>query len=110
MAGKIGKNCTRKKNELEASLIESEEKFRLLLELTTNGVFVVQNGKIKEVNYCLAKMCGYGLEELTDTCFASFFRAEDIGLVETLCGDAIETKNAAESLEATLVCKNGHRS
>ena len=35
MAVKNKKNCTCKKNDLELSLIESEEKFRLLMELAT---------------------------------------------------------------------------
>jgi hypothetical protein len=50
MAVKNNKNCACKKNDLEQSLVESEEKFRLLMELATDGVLVVQDGKIKEVN------------------------------------------------------------
>ena len=55
MVTKNKKNCTCKKSELELSLIESEERFRLLMELATDGVLIVQDGKIKEVNYYLAK-------------------------------------------------------
>jgi hypothetical protein len=41
MAVKNNKNCACKKNDLEQSLVESEEKFRLLMELATDGVLVV---------------------------------------------------------------------
>ncbi len=91
------------------SLLESDQKYHLLMELSDAGIAIVQNGMIRESNYCLAKLCGYGPEELTDTCFTSFFRADDVGRVESLCGDAIKMESAAASLEATLVCKNGHK-
>jgi PAS domain S-box-containing protein len=78
MAAKNQKNCACKKSDLELSLVESEEKFRLLMELATDGVLVVQGGKIKEVNYYLAKMCGYTIDEVLDTDLASFFHTDDI--------------------------------
>jgi PAS domain S-box-containing protein len=91
------------------SIMESDEKYRVMTELSNDGIVVVQKGIIRESNYCLAKMCGYGLEEVVDKCFANFFRSEDIGPVGSLCRDALKTENTAASLEATLVCKNGHR-
>ena len=84
MAVKNKKNCACKKSELERSLIESEERFRLLMELATDGVLVVQDGKIKEVNYYLAKMCGYTIDEVLDTDLASFFHPDDIKTIETI--------------------------
>ncbi len=88
---------------------EQSEKYCLVMENTRDGILVVQNDTIKESNPGMIKMSGYGPAELTDTCLASFFRAEDIGPVELLCGDALKTKNTTTSLEAALVCKNGHR-
>jgi len=88
---------------------EINARYRLLMELAGDGIITVQDGVIKESNLSMAKMSGYGPEELTDTCFTSFFRADDIGLVKSLCGDAIKMENAAASLEATLVCKNSHK-
>ena len=64
-------------------MIESEEKFRLLMELATDGVLVVQNGKINEVNYYLSKMCGYSIDEVLDTDLASFFHADDLETITT---------------------------
>jgi hypothetical protein len=48
-------------------------------------------------------MCGYGLEEVVDKCFANFFRSEDIGPVESLCRDALKAEKTAASLKATLL-------
>jgi PAS domain S-box-containing protein len=113
MAGKNKKNCACKKGDLEQSLIESEEKFRLLMELATDGVLVVQDGKIKEVNYYLAKMCGYTIDEVLDTDLASFFHsediAEDIETIATFYEKPLTDDNALEVHALTLMCKNGHR-
>ena len=109
MAAKNKKNCTCKKSELELSLIESEEKFRLLMELATDGVLVVQDGKIKEVNYYLAKMCGYTIDEVLDTDLASFFHSDDIETIETIYEKPLTNDNVLAVHDLTMMCKNGHR-
>ncbi|MCK4984413.1 MAG: PAS domain S-box protein, partial [Desulfobacterales bacterium] len=109
MAVKNKKNCACKKNSLEQSLIESEEKFRLLMELATDGVLIVQDGKIKEVNYYLAKMCGYAIDEVVDTDLASFFHADDIETIATFYEKPLTDDNALAVHALTLMCKNGHR-
>jgi PAS domain S-box-containing protein len=109
MAAKNKKNCACKKSELELSLIESEEKFRLLMELATDGVLVVQDGKIKEVNYYLAKMCGYTIDEVLDTDLASFFHADNIETIETIYEKPLTNDNVLAVHDLTMMCKNGHR-
>ena len=91
------------------ALMESDEKYRLLTELIDDAIVVVQNGVIRESNYCLAKMCGYSREEVVDTCFASFFHSDHIAAVESLCEHSLKDPNAVKTLSATLVCKNGHQ-
>ncbi|MGD8301632.1 MAG: ATP-binding protein, partial [Desulfobacterales bacterium] len=103
------KNCSCKKNELEQRLIENEEKFRLLMELATDGVLVVQDGKIKEVNYYLAKMCGYAIDEVLDTDLASFFHPDDIETIEKIYEKPLKDDSALAVHELTLMCKNGQR-
>ncbi len=98
MPVKNKKNCACKKSELELSLIESEEKFRLLMELATDGVLVVQDGKIKEVNYYLAKMCGYTIDEVLDTDLASFFHPDDIETIATIYEKPLTDDNAWRSM------------
>jgi PAS domain S-box-containing protein len=109
MAAKNKKNCTCKKSELEQSLIQSEEKFRLLMELATDGVLVVQDGKIKEVNYYLAKICGYTIDEVLDTDLASYFHPDDIGTIEKIYEKPLKDDNALEVHELTIMCKNGFK-
>ena len=107
MATKNKKNCTCKKSDLELSLIQSEEKFRLLMELATDGVLIVQDGKIKEVNYYLAQICGYTIDEVLDTDLASYFHPDDIETIEKIFEKPIEDENALAVHELTIMCKNG---
>lgn len=109
MAGKNKINCVCKKSELEQNLLESEEKFRLLMELTTDGVLVVQDGKIKEINYYLAKMCGYTIDEVLDTDLASYFHSDDIETIESIYEKPLSDDNTLAVQELTLMCKNGHK-
>ncbi len=87
----------------------NQEKHDLLLELSNDGILIVQNGKIREINDLMAQMCGYSVEEVLDTDFASFFQAEDMMLFESLYEHLIADPNAVEVHEVVLMCKNGHR-
>jgi PAS domain S-box-containing protein len=77
------------------------------LELCHDGVLIVQDGKIKESNHVMAKMCGYALEEVLDTEFASFFHPEDTELVEKIYTRAIGNAKPIDIRETALMCKNG---
>jgi PAS domain S-box-containing protein len=86
---------------------ESQQKYEFLLELCHDGILIVQDGKIKESNHLMAKMCGYAAEEILDTEFASFFQPDDMARIEKICAKAIQDTNSIEIHEATLMCKNG---
>ena len=52
----------RKRAELE--LRESEERYRLLSNITFEGIFIHRNGVVLDANQSLAKMIGYDLDEI----------------------------------------------
>jgi PAS domain S-box-containing protein len=108
MAKQIKKNRMSSGEELKKALIGSEEKFNLLMELATDGVIVVQDGKIKEVNYFMARLCGYTIDEVLDTDFASFFHPHDIPTIEIIYKSPSADANTVAVHELTLMCKNGH--
>ncbi|MFC1500266.1 PAS domain S-box protein [Candidatus Zixiibacteriota bacterium] len=62
----IIRNITDRK-EIEFSLRESEEKYRILVERATDGISIIQNGKLAFTNQRVADMLGYTVEELIDT-------------------------------------------
>ncbi len=50
----------------EAQLFEMTERFRLLSESSLTGIYLIQDGVFRYVNPALAKMFGYGPEEVID--------------------------------------------
>ncbi|HEY3423005.1 MAG TPA: PAS domain S-box protein [Methanocellaceae archaeon] len=56
------------KKTIEHAIIESEEKFRRIIEQTVNGVTLIdKNGVIVEYNNAEAKITGYGRDEIIGT-------------------------------------------
>jgi PAS domain S-box-containing protein len=92
-----------------AAMLENDLKYHLLMELTTDAIVIIQKGMIRECNHYMAKMCDYSLEEVVDTCFASYFHSKDMAAVESLGEVSLKDPNAVETLEARLVCKNAYQ-
>jgi PAS domain S-box-containing protein len=86
---------------------ESQQKYEFLLELCNDGILIVQNGKIRESNHLMAKLCGYAVEEVLDTEFASFFHPDDMDRIERISARVIDDANSIEIHETALMCKNG---
>ncbi len=69
-------DITRKK-ELETILRESREKYRILIESSILGIYIVQNGLIKFTNAMFRTISGYSENELNDIEFYDLVDAED---------------------------------
>jgi len=89
------------------ALNAQDKKFRLVMKNTRDGILLVQNDTIKECNRGIAQMSGYRLEELVDTCFASYFHPDDISAVEAMGRRPRQNPAAVQELEATLMRKDG---
>ncbi|MFX0115173.1 MAG: PAS domain S-box protein [Candidatus Hodarchaeota archaeon] len=63
--------------ETELALRESEEKYRNLVERATDGILIIQGGRIKLANQQIVRMSGYSEEELIDAPFAKFIPQEN---------------------------------
>ena len=62
---------------------ESEERYRILVENSLTGVYILQDGKYQFVNGQLAKMLGYTREELMEVSVAQIIHPEDLeGIME----------------------------
>jgi PAS domain S-box-containing protein len=59
------------------ALLNSEEKYRLLVENANDAVLVVQDGRIKFANSKTTRMTGYGHSELMDMPFAELIHPDD---------------------------------
>ncbi|MFO7619300.1 MAG: PAS domain S-box protein [Thermoplasmata archaeon] len=55
-------DVTERRNILDA-LKESEEKFKMMVERSLDGILIIQDGKVAYMNQALVKLSGYSLDE-----------------------------------------------
>jgi PAS domain S-box-containing protein len=90
-----------------ALIEERSEMLGRLWEMSSEGIFVVQNGRVKACNHFLAAQAGYAMDEVEGTCFASFFDRESIPTVEAACGEIALGRGPVSLPQVVLVCKDG---
>jgi len=65
------------RKEAEAALLQSEERYRALVEHSQDGVFITQDDRYVYVNRSYAEMLGYSQDELTGIEWMRIFAPED---------------------------------
>jgi len=78
-----------KRKLAETALSESEQRFRTLSDSTSEGIGIIENGVLIDVNQQLANMLGCTLGELKDRNVSEFVASESFEVVK----DAIRTNN-----------------
>jgi PAS domain S-box-containing protein len=68
---------TTERRAAELALRESGEKYRSVVERASDGICVIQEGRLKYVNPMLAEMAGYTAEELVGKQFLEYVHPED---------------------------------
>lgn len=98
---------SRKKTELE--LIQSEEKYRTLIDSMQDAVFLILDGYIGFINRAFCNMLGYETYEVEGEVFTKFIAPEDRDLVVNNYKLRLEGKPAASTYEVKILHKNGNR-
>jgi PAS domain S-box-containing protein len=88
-----GEDVTERERAYQA-LRESEEKYRSVVERASDGICIVQDGRLKYLNSRLAEMAGYATDELLGQQFADYLYPEDRAIVagryrRRLSGEAV---------------------
>ena len=65
----------------DATLLESEEKFRMVIENANDGILVAQDGMLMFVNPKMQEMLGYPADEMTAKPFTEFIHPDDRAMV-----------------------------
>jgi PAS domain S-box-containing protein len=71
-----GEDVTERERAVQA-LRESEEKYRSVVERASDGICIVQDGRLRYLNPRLAEMVGYEPEELVGKQFAEYLHPDD---------------------------------
>jgi PAS domain S-box-containing protein len=93
----------------EAALRESEEKYRTIVETANEGIWIVNEaGKTDYVNYRMAKMLGYTIEEMMDNPWQLFIFETEISTSMARVELRKKGLSIKESYELTLRRKDGN--
>lgn len=76
----------------EEALLRSEEKYRLLVDMSQDGVFLGQGGKFIYVNRAFAQMLGYRAEEMSGMRLTEVIAATGDILAEQIAADAVDAR------------------
>jgi two-component system cell cycle sensor histidine kinase/response regulator CckA len=91
----------------EELLRESAEKYRSLVENTSEGICISQDGWLKFVNPSLVKLSGYGEQELKARPLIEFIHPDDRGYVTAFTEQKLQSVSEPPSYEFRVVTKDG---
>ncbi|MFO8010463.1 MAG: PAS domain S-box protein [Dehalococcoidia bacterium] len=94
---------------LEESLRESEEKYRNLVERSSDLIVILQDGVIKFANRQALNMLGYSAEEAIDTPVSEYISPEEVETVLENYNRRTSGETAPEKYETTLIHRDGSR-
>jgi PAS domain S-box-containing protein len=95
------------RKQAEESLRESEEKYRLLFENSSDAIFVAQDEMIKFSNRQLSLLTGYSTEELSSKSFRHFIHPEDRVMVVEMHRERLQGQNVPSAYSFRVVRKSG---
>jgi len=90
----------------EQALNESEDKYRTLVERASDGVAIIQEGRLRYCNVRLAEMGGYSKDELMGHRFSEYLHPDALPNVVECYRRRMAGEEVAETYEAVLRGKN----
>ena len=94
----------------EEALRESEEKYRMLVERSRDGVFIIQDGRLVFYNKALTGLAGYTTEDLDNRPLTELVAPEDQEMVISRARDRILGREVPDQYEFSLLHKDkNHR-
>ena len=95
------------RKKIETALIESEEKYRNVVELAKDGICIIQNKLVKYCNPRLAEMWGGTVEEIQDTPFSNFLHPQALKTVVERYNRRMAGEQIASHYETSLKPRQG---
>jgi two-component system cell cycle sensor histidine kinase/response regulator CckA len=94
----------RKKREIE--LLESERRYRALIETSNDGIAVIQDDKMVFFNNLIVERIGFSREELSTRPFSHFIHPDDLKMAIDRYANRLKTKAAEGSIEFRVLTKD----
>jgi len=104
----IIRDITERKRSQEA-LQESEEKYRNLVERSTDGIGIGQDGILRFANKRLTQMIGYSVEEMVGAPLSDFLMADQVSKVIDFYKRRMDGEDIPTNYETALRHKDGSR-
>ncbi|HWQ18524.1 MAG TPA: PAS domain S-box protein [Methanotrichaceae archaeon] len=101
-----GEDITERKRT-EAALKESEEKYRNLVERASDGIAIIQDGRVKYVNPRFIEVWGGTADEIIDRPFDNFIDPDDRSEVMDRYARRMRGEEVASVYETALIHKRG---
>ena len=95
------------RKRVEKALLESTEKYRLVVDNANEAILVAQDGMAKLVNRMTAELTGYPEEELTSKPFAGFIHPADREMVVENYARRIRGEDLPARYQFRVLCKDG---
>ena len=103
----IVRDATERKNA-ERALLESEAKYRILVNNANEAILVAQDGVIKYSNPAGVTITGYPEEELVGVPFLNFIHAEDREMVAANYQKRLDGKSISQFYQFRIITKSGN--
>lgn len=101
----FSEDITERKNR-ENSLLESERRYRALIETSTDGIAVIQGDKMVFLNDLLIERTGFSREELSAASFHQFVHPDDSKMVVERYTNRLKSEASAGSIEFRVLTKD----
>ncbi|HDR03649.1 MAG TPA: PAS domain S-box protein, partial [Candidatus Marinimicrobia bacterium] len=92
---------------MEDAILESEEKFRILAENSSAGIFIVYNGLFIYINQGLAEILGYSPKELIKKEAKDYIHSDYRKIVQSRAEARLNGEDVPAQYEIKVLTKNG---
>ncbi len=106
VANVLGEAIVRRK--AEEALIESEEKYRILVENASEAIFIAQDNRVKFPNPKTLELTGYTEDELAETPFINIIHPEDRDMVVERYTKRLGSEEVSTSHSFRVIDKEGN--
>ncbi len=95
------------RKEMEEALRSSEEKYRLLVQNSKDGIFVVQGQRIKFMNPSSSEILGSTCDAIADRAFFEFIHPDDRTLIMDRYALRLRGESLSDSVSFRIINNNG---